>query len=1090
MKEIPTENTTFLTEGNLSLRKQDYDTAIRCYLNARHKNPELKNLLDFNIQTIMRRAKIKNYWLIYAEITRSGEPEELSAKKKQTEDTLIELRKKYDALTLRPLVSVIMPTHNRASIIKKSIVTVLEQSYVNLELLICDDGSSDDSETIIKNITDDRIRYFKLPKGGAASARNAGLKNAHGTIIAYLDSDNYWHPDYLLAMVTALQSKSGHSAIYCNYIDFHINENNSISFNPLKNPAFSHEALLARPFIDLNSFIHFRELYDCYGGFNPELRRRQDYDLMLKYTWLRDPIHLECMLTLYQRNDELQQITTSQSKDETCIAMINNAVSSYLKSGLPIKRAQWPRKITIISDNLKQNYFFHESFALAEALSRDFEVQLISFQSSEVPVCLSSKEMIPPFETLYFEGDAFPNFLRTIERALSKISGDLIYVVESSLPSLGLALLANQRLGIPIALEINNSETITDESLDFSQHTKCDLTNINPNSKELLSPCSNLWTQVLAPIAKQIPIVVTHNEYLDQNFGSRCLYTHNIKNEIIYDPSKYDRNSIRTELGFGANDRIILFQGSSCESKIIYQLIKLLEQLDDARYKILFIGSNAMLYPKNLKGKYGQLIKALPDQDHDAMMRINFASDLVILWLNPNVPASHFQFPYKAIDAFAMGTPVIANNISALGELARQGYLKEVPFGDWDAIIETISEIFDRPRLRKRLYQAARRLYQRQFSYAAARSNFALIAYRAMLSAGCCVLPVAERFTQHYNGFARQLIGNTTVLLSPTKEIPPVLAASLKIIIKNPTPSVDEIHWGDYHFGRCLTKYLQRLGAIVQTQYQREWQKNNAADAMADAIIVLRGKYPYRPSGKALHLLWCISHPETLTLKECEEYDAVYVASVTHAAQLSRHCSKPVFPLLQCTDLEEFENTTAKNIDKRKGAIFVGNSRGVPRPCVDWAAEVKLDFSIYGGGWDIFGHKQRVVASYINNEELSSLYSKFRFTLNDHWSDMRQMGYVNNRTFDCFAADLPILSDDFPELRAICGDGILYYHDQASFRVALNEMQNNYHNVIERQRNTWKTIRNSFSFESRAKALVAAINRLRKQNKTTRTYAN
>lgn len=297
----------------------------------------------------------------------------------------------------------------------------------------------------------------------------------------------------------------------------------------------------------------------------------------------------------------------------------------------------------------------------------------------------------------------------------------------------------------------------------------------------------------------------------------------------------------------------------------------------------------------------------------------------------------------------------------------------------------------------------------------------------------------------------------------------------MKIILKNPAPNAESKHWGDYHFGRCLTKYLQRSGTSVLTHYNTEWKKPDKADV----VIVLRGKYPYQPTNlSSLHLLWCISHPETLTVEECEHYDAVFIASATHAARLGRHCSRPVLPLLQCTDLEEFEPKGA--VLERKGAIFVGNSRGVRRPCIDWAAEAGLEFSIYGKDWNRFGQKKRIVASSIANEELPALYHKARFTLNDHWQDMKRMGYINNRVFDCLAAGLPVISDDFPELRALCGDALMYYHDQASLQEALRKMETDYADIAARQQHLWRMIRNSFSFESRAHALLDMVKTLYK----------
>lgn len=289
----------------------------------------------------------------------------------------------------------------------------------------------------------------------------------------------------------------------------------------------------------------------------------------------------------------------------------------------------------------------------------------------------------------------------------------------------------------------------------------------------------------------------------------------------------------------------------------------------------------------------------------------------------------------------------------------------------------------------------------------------------------------------------------------------------MKFILKNPAPlGANQRKWGDYHFGRCLAKYLERLGVEVETHYHGQWDRPNRADV----VLVLRGKYPWRPEGRSLKLLWCISNPSTLSADEAEGYDALCLASHTHAETLRPRLAMPVHCLLQCTDPEEF-SAIAPPPTGRSGFLFVGNSRGVRRPCVDWALEFGLDLQIYGRGWNDWGLGERVVADYVPNEDLPALYAASRLTLNDHWQDMKALGYVNNRIFDALAAGLPLLSDDFPELRAITDDALLYYHDRASFEQALTEALLAYPSVIARQQALWQRIGPDFSFARRAQSL-------------------
>jgi len=99
------------------------------------------------------------------------------------------------------LVSVIIPCFNRADIVGETIESVLAQSHKLLEVIIVDDGSTDDTREVVARYGDPRIRYFYKANGGLSSARNAGLEEARGEYIAFLDSDDVWHPWKLSAQV-------------------------------------------------------------------------------------------------------------------------------------------------------------------------------------------------------------------------------------------------------------------------------------------------------------------------------------------------------------------------------------------------------------------------------------------------------------------------------------------------------------------------------------------------------------------------------------------------------------------------------------------------------------------------------------------------------------------------------------------------------------------------------------------------------------------------------------------------------------------------------------------------------------------------
>jgi glycosyltransferase involved in cell wall biosynthesis len=109
----------------------------------------------------------------------------------------------------QPLVSVILPTYNRAHIVSKALQSVLAQTYPNFEVIVIDDGSTDNTKEIITNIAckDPRVKYFRNNENkGPAGARNVGISLAKGELIAFIDDDVEWFPNKLERQVNLLQT--------------------------------------------------------------------------------------------------------------------------------------------------------------------------------------------------------------------------------------------------------------------------------------------------------------------------------------------------------------------------------------------------------------------------------------------------------------------------------------------------------------------------------------------------------------------------------------------------------------------------------------------------------------------------------------------------------------------------------------------------------------------------------------------------------------------------------------------------------------------------------------------------------------------
>lgn len=226
-----------------------------------------------------------------------------------------------------PLVSVIIPTYDRASIIGRTIENVLQQTYSNIEIIVVDDGSTDDTQSVLKSYGD-RIRSVAQENAGPAAARNHGIKVARGEIISFQDSDDLWKPAKIERQV-ALLEKAGPSVPCClcnttmNFATVTTSFEIALIVPVFDEGIWTNAAeILATRFVLFNQAVAVRrEALEKVGGFDERLWSLEDYDLALKlsmegpWTFIREPLVTWCggmSNSLYQKTF-LEQIRLKEN---------------------------------------------------------------------------------------------------------------------------------------------------------------------------------------------------------------------------------------------------------------------------------------------------------------------------------------------------------------------------------------------------------------------------------------------------------------------------------------------------------------------------------------------------------------------------------------------------------------------------------------------------------------------------------------------------------------------------------------------------------------------------------------------------------
>lgn len=189
-----------------------------------------------------------------------------------------------------PKVSVIIPTFNRAGLVEKAIQSVLEQTYRDLEIIVCDDGSTDNTVDVVRSMqtnSDLPIKLEVLPFNlGVSAARNRAIFISGGDLIAFLDSDDMWKPDKLAKQVEFLESDTRFIGVGCQTEYISQVNNSVVTYGPtyLLNESNEIFTLLYSCYIGTSCFLVKKNALILAGLFDLTLKSSEDRDL-----WWRLP---------------------------------------------------------------------------------------------------------------------------------------------------------------------------------------------------------------------------------------------------------------------------------------------------------------------------------------------------------------------------------------------------------------------------------------------------------------------------------------------------------------------------------------------------------------------------------------------------------------------------------------------------------------------------------------------------------------------------------------------------------------------------------------------------------------------------------
>jgi hypothetical protein len=298
----------------------------------------------------------------------------------------------------------------------------------------------------------------------------------------------------------------------------------------------------------------------------------------------------------------------------------------------------------------------------------------------------------------------------------------------------------------------------------------------------------------------------------------------------------------------------------------------------------------------------------------------------------------------------------------------------------------------------------------------------------------------------------------------------------LRVAVTTAVPSrrlVDR--WGDWGFASALADSFERLGHRVTIQTADE--ADSLVGRSCDVHLVLRGLTAVRATPGQAHVLWIISHPESITTDECDEADLVLVASERFAASLRQRTSTPVEVLHQATDHRRFR-PVPPDPAKHHPVVVVARSRERLRAGVNDAIAAGHPPAIYGSGWEGLVDHDLIIARHVPNEDLPTIYCSAGVVLNDHWDTMKAWGFVSNRLLDVLACGASVISDHLDEIAELLGDSVPTYRDPAELGALIDEALAQPEAARRRASRGRETVIESFTFDARARTLAARFSEL------------
>lgn len=360
-------------------------------------------------------------------------------------------------------------------------------------------------------------------------------------------------------------------------------------------------------------------------------------------------------------------------------------------------------RVSVLSPDLSGNCLVR-AYLLAELLDRNYEVEIVGPKiDDDIWAPVRGKYEYKTVDTdLSMSG-----LLRNSPELLDQITGDIVYASKPRFASYGIGIYEKLRRDVPLILDIDDWES----GLIYARQRSL-LHALLWGIPTLAHHNSLYYTRSLEALSRIADARTVSNGFLQQRFGG--VSVPHVRDTDVFDPAKYDRDTVRDELGLPLDESLVLFSGTPRPHKGVADLVTAVAEVDDS-VKTLVVGAGDSAYSDKIRTMGGDSILLYGPQPFEEIPKWIAAADIVAV-PQRSTPTTRGQMPAKVFDAMAMGKAIVATDVCDLAHVLN-GCGRIVPPGSPSALRDALTDLLDDPSIRADLGRAARERCVERYSY-------------------------------------------------------------------------------------------------------------------------------------------------------------------------------------------------------------------------------------------------------------------------------------------------------------------------------------------------------------------------------------